>query len=70
MKNDQEKILYPNMQLSTMFELKLIGDQWLCYMDLNGIKLNSFQMLCNLNHSNTPHFTPTSEAYHTHFKMV
>ena len=48
MKNDQEKILYPNMQLSTMFELKLIGDQWLCYMALNGIKLNSIQMLWKL----------------------
>ena len=23
MKNDQEKIIYPNMQLSTMFELKI-----------------------------------------------
>jgi len=27
MKNDQHKILYPNMQLSTMFELILKWDQ-------------------------------------------
>ena len=48
MKNDQEKILYPIMQLSTMFELKLIGDQWLCYMALNGINLNFIQMTLQL----------------------
>jgi len=34
MKNDQEKIIFPNMQLSTMFELNLKGDQWLCHLVL------------------------------------
>ena len=48
MKNDQEKIIYPNMQLSTMFELNLKCDQWLCYMALNGINLNFIQMTLQL----------------------
>ena len=34
MKNDQEKIIFPNMQLSTMFELKIKGDQKLFYFVL------------------------------------
>src|ERR1043165_3492977 len=38
-------------------------------MASNGIKLNSIQMLCNLNLVNMLHFNYTSEAYHTHFYM-
>jgi len=48
MKNDQEKISYPNIQLSTMFELNLKCDQKHLLFDLNGIKSNSIQILLQL----------------------
>ena len=34
-------------------------------MELNQIH---FKCFCKLNHSNIPHYTWTSEAYHTHFQ--
>ena len=48
MKNDQEKILYPFMQLSSMFELILNGEQKLFHMASNGIKLNFIQIILQL----------------------
>ena len=50
MKNDQEKIIYPSMQLPTMFEMKLKGDQQLCYLVLNGINLNLIQIANATDH--------------------
>ena len=45
MKNDQEKIIYPNIQLSTMFELNSKWDQSLLLFGLIGIISNLIQML-------------------------
>src|SRR3954465_6042548 len=36
-------------------------------MELNQIH---FKYFCNLNHGNMLHFNHTSEAYHTHLKMI
>src|ERR1041385_7120250 len=36
-------------------------------MELNQIQ---FKSLCNLDHGNMLYFNHTSEAYHTHFKMI
>ena len=48
MKNDQEKILYPFMQLSSMFEQNLSDEQKLFHMASNGIKLNFIQITLQL----------------------
>jgi len=51
MKNDQEKILYPFMQLSSMFELILNGEQKHFHLALNGINLNLIQITLQLEPS-------------------
>ena len=51
MKNDQEKILYPFMQLSSMFEQNLNDEQKHFHMALNGFNLNLIQMHLQLEPS-------------------
>ena len=74
MKNDQEKIIYPFMQLPTMFETNLKGDQQLCYLVFNGNNLNSFQMPLQLEpckHTTLYlHFRGISYAFPIRFNLI
>ena len=51
MKNDQEKILYPFMQLSSMFEQNLNDEQKHFHLAPIGINLNLIQMNLQLEPS-------------------